>query len=364
MGAAYLVIYVADYEQAALLPLPGAGVPGRQALSMEGTLGGLAYRRVDTVRAARAEPLAPLWIPVLDGVERLGVAEVGFTAPPSEELLADISALLALTAELIVVNGAYSDFFARVRRRKLLSLAAEIQWDLLPPLAYGADRIVITGGLEPAYDIGGDTFDYAVNGDVADLMVLDAVGHGLPAAVLASVAVGAYRHARRNLLDLPDMCHEINEALAQQFGNSQFATGVLARLDLETGRLRWINAGHPPPLILRGSSLVRPPACSPARPLGLQETKAVCCDLRLEPGDRLLLYTDGITEARSPDGQYFGEARLIDFVTTAATHGDPAPETVRRLMRRVLAHQADRLQDDASLVMLEWRAGTEAQLLA
>ena len=107
---------------------------------------------------------------------------------------------------------------------------------------------------------------------------------------------------------------------------------------------------------------MRPPHCPPSRPPGLQEALPARCETRLEAGDRLLLYTDGITEARSPRGEYFGEQRLTDFVAAAAAGGEPAPETVRRLMRHVLIHQADQLQDDASIVVLEWRTGDEAQL--
>jgi serine phosphatase RsbU (regulator of sigma subunit) len=274
----------------------------------------------------------------------------------------DLRALISLVAELLVVNDAYTDLFSRLRRRKTPSLAAEMQWELLPPMSFGTDRVVITGGLEPAYDIGGDSFDYAINGSTVDLVVLDSVGHGLPAAVLASVAVSAYRHARRNVLELPDIAVEVDAAIAAQFGASQFATAVLARLDVATGRLQWINAGHPEPLIVRGPSLVRPPHCPPTRPLGLQASKPASCETRLEPGDRLVLYTDGITEARSPAGEFFGEQRLADFISAAAAAGHPAPETVRRLMRHVLGHQADQLQDDASIVVLEWLTGTEQRL--
>ena len=362
LGVRETVLYLADYEQTTLLPVPGTGVPERQELSIEGTLAGRAFRRVEVVDSAGNHGYR-LWMPLLDGVERLGVAELVLPEEPTADRRDALWAFVTLTAELIVVRDAYSDVFSRLRRRKTLSLAAEMQWELLPPLSFGTDRVVITGGLEPAYDIGGDSFDYAVNGDTAELLVIDSVGHGLPAAVLASVAISAYRHARRNLLDLPDIAAAVDAAIAAQLGSSQFATAVLARLDLDTGRLRWINAGHPEPLILRGSSLVRPPSCPPARPLGLQEGKPVCCEIRLEPGDRLLLYTDGITEARSPDGEFFGEQRLADFISAAVAAGEPAPEMVRRLMRHVLTHQADQLQDDASIVVLEWHTGGELRAL-
>jgi serine/threonine protein phosphatase PrpC len=111
------------------------------------------------------------------------------------------------------------------------------------------------------------------------------------------------------------------------------------------------------------SSTRDPPACPPARPLGLQEDKPACCETRLEPGDRLLLYTDGITEARSPDGEFFGEQRLADFVGAAVAAGEPSPEMVRRLMRHILDHQADQLQDDASIVALEWLTGAPRRVL-
>jgi len=361
LGVRETVLYLADYEQAVLQPLPGAGVPERQELPIERTLAGRAFRRVEVVHSV-AENSYRLWLPLLDGVERLGVIELVLAGEPSDEQHDELRAFVSLVAELTVVNDAYSDVFSRLRRRKTLSLAAEMQWELLPPMSFGTDRVVVTGGLEPAYDVGGDSFDYALNGRTMDLLVIDAVGHGLPAAVLASVAISAYRHARRNRLDLPDIAVEIDAAIATQIGASQFATAVLARLDIGTGRLRWINAGHPEPLIVRGLSLVRLPHCPPSRPLGLQDSKPNYCETRLEPGDRLMLYTDGITEARSPRGEFFGEQRLADFISAAAAAGHPAPETVRRLMRHLLSHQADRLQDDASIVVLEWRTGTERQL--
>src|SRR4051794_19784647 len=160
LGARETVLYLVDYQQLILLPLPGAEVPQRQELPIEGTLAGRAFRRLDAVSHSAADGRHHLWVPLLDGVERLGVAELVFAAEPSADQHDQLFAYVTLVAELLVVNDAYTDLFARLRRRKTLSLAAEIQWQPLPPLTFGTDRLVITGGLEPAYEIGGGVFRY------------------------------------------------------------------------------------------------------------------------------------------------------------------------------------------------------------
>ncbi|MGY5884655.1 PP2C family protein-serine/threonine phosphatase [Modestobacter lacusdianchii] len=295
-------------------------------------------------------------MPLLNGSERLGVLELSFTAPASD--VAHEARLLAdLAAALIVVKDASSDAFSRLRRRRTPSLAAEIQWELLPPLTFSTGRVTIAGALEPAYEIGGDSFDYSVTGDHADVALFDAVGHGLPAAMMASLAVNAYRHARRDRLGLPDIAVVVNDVIAGHFDGSRFVTALLARLDLETGAFAWVNAGHAEPLILREGALIPTPPNPPGRPLGLQEDKPPCRETRLQPGDRLLLYTDGIVEARRPDGESFGEDRLADFLIQAEAAGDPPPETMRRLIRHIMEHQADQLQDDGTAVLLEWHGG-------
>jgi serine phosphatase RsbU (regulator of sigma subunit) len=363
LGALGAVVYLADYELHALVPVPGEGVPTRMPLVIDESLGGEAYRRIDAVHAPEDEGTFRLYVPLLDGAERNGVLEMVYGRPVSEADEQEVRNYASLIAELSVTRDAYSDVFARLRRSRAMTVAAEIQWDLLPPLTFATDRIVISGALEPAYEIGGDTFDYAVNGETAELLVLDAVGHGLPAALLAAAGVGAYRNGRREGRPLPEVAALVDRVIAEQFSGSRFATAVLARLDLGTGELRWVNAGHPPPLIVRDHALVYPPPCRSSLPLGLQQGPAVECTVQLRPGDRVLLHTDGIVEARSPDGEFFGEERLADFVVRAEAAGDAPPEMLRRLMRSVLAHQAGQLQDDASIVVLEWRTGREEQLL-
>ena len=283
----------------------------------------------------------------------LGVLEL-VVPDPTGRLEAEARLLATLLSQLVLTLGAASDTYTQTRRCRTMSLAAEIQWDLLPPLTFADPRVVIAGALEPAYEIGGDTFDYAVIGDMIDLVVLDAIGHGLGAALLASAAVGAYRHGRRGQLDLPAIAGLIDQVIAGQFGAETFATGMLTQLDSSTGRVRWLNAGHPAPMVLRHGHLLHPPGCQPDLALGLQTGKRQTCELALQPGDQVLLYTDGIVEARSPAGEFFGEERLADFVVRSAGVGFPAPETLRRLMREVLTHQADQLQDDASIVVVAW----------
>lgn len=364
LGAVEAVVYLADYEQQHLIAVQGAGAPPRQDIAVDGSVGGLAFRRVEPARSSvRAGGPATLWTPLLDGAERVGVLEVVFPGEVSDRAEEEVRSFASLVAELAVTRDAYSDVFTRLRRSRVMSLAAEIQWELLPPLTFGTERVVISGALEPSYEIGGDTFDYAVNGATVDLMVLDAVGHGLPAALLATAAIGAYRAGRRQEHSLPEMCELMDRVIADQFPGSQFATAVLARLDLDTGRLHWVNAGHPAPLVVRDSAVLPPHPCPSSRPLGLQEGPPRECAVQLRAGDRVLLYTDGIVEARSAEGEFFGEERLADFVVRAEGAGDPAPETLRRLMHSVMAHQAGRLQDDASIVLVEWRTGREDQLL-
>ncbi|WP_233498669.1 PP2C family protein-serine/threonine phosphatase [Blastococcus sp. TF02A-26] len=361
LGAREAVIYLADYAQHALVPLAGEGVPERHEVTIDGSTAGRAFRRVEPVRSPGDGP-ARLWLPMLDGAERIGVVELVTDDEPDERFTEEALTFASLLAEITVTRDAYSDHFARLRRRKPLGLAAEIQWDLLPPLTYASDRVVITGALEPAYDIGGDTFDYAANDPWVDLMVLDAVGHGLPAALLSTAAVGAYRHGRRSGRPLVEIAAAMDAVIAGQFPESRFATAALARLDKRSGVLEWVNCGHPEPLIVRDGALIHPPSCRPARPLGLQAVPPELCSTQLRPGDRVVLYTDGVVEARSPSGEFFGEERLADLIVRAEGAGETPPETMRRLMGSVMQHQEGQLQDDASIVMVEWRTGSEDAL--
>jgi serine phosphatase RsbU (regulator of sigma subunit) len=209
--------------------------------------------------------------------------------------------------------------------------------------------------LEPRYDVGGDAFDYALSETTASLLILDAVGHDLASGLIAATALAAYRSARHAGHGLYEQARTIDEAIIQQFGHRKaFATAVLAELDLGTGKLRYINAGHPPPLIMRGGKVGRTLAGGRRLPLGLGPTELTVGEETLQSQDWLLLHTDGITEARDRTGHFFGDDRLTDFLQREAAAGHPPPETVRRLIKAVLTHQNGELQDDATVLLARW----------
>jgi hypothetical protein len=359
IGARDVVIHLVDQEQRTLVPLPGPGDPELPPLAIDGTVAGRAYRSDRLVGGEDDGGGSQLYVPILDGAERLGVLSL-VLEQPDELALRRCGLLASLVGELVVTKSSYGDGLLRIRRRHEMSLAAEMRWSMLPPVTYVGREVALSGMLEPAYDIAGDAFDYAVNAGVTHLAILDAMGHGLEASMMASLAVSAYRHGRRRDRDLVALYADIDDAIVRQFGAERFVTGQLAQLDGDTGRLRWLAAGHPSPLLLRGSRMVGELECSPGLPMGLGGRPSEVADVQLEPGDRVLFYSDGMVEARSPEGELFGMDRLADLLERAAASEQPLPETCRRLVHSVLEHQVSALQDDATVLLLEWAGSSTA----
>ncbi|MGW6950206.1 PP2C family protein-serine/threonine phosphatase [Streptomyces xanthophaeus] len=136
-------------------------------------------------------------------------------------------------------------------------------------------------------------------------------------------------------------------------------TAVIAELDTRNGQFTWINCGHPPPLLIRdGHVLAGALERTLQPPLGFgfhMPAPPAQEQLRLQPGDRVLMYSDGIAEARSPDGDLYGEKRLADSIIRSTASGDSAPEALRRLVHNLLAYQNQhRLNDDATILLTEW----------
>ncbi len=373
LGVSAARIYLADLEQHDLRALPGGGTPSPAVLPIDSTLAGQAFRAVATRYGPAADAgQRHIWIPLVDGTERLGVLELiaRDAGADSATLLARYRTLASLTGLMVVSKSSYSDTYARTRRSRPMAVQAELVWAFLGPRTFATDQVLVAATLEPAYEVGGDAFDYAMLGDHLHVSIFDAVGHDLAAGLLASVGLASCRSTRRAGGSLPDVAARADETIAQQFGESRFVTALLCDLDVATGLFSWIPCGHPPPLLIRGNRVIRELSRLPQLPLGLADLDLLTgfgaefagpgrpppvYTERLAPGDRLLLYTDGIIEGQAPDGRSFGMQRLTDFFLWDGNGRTPAPETLRQLNRAISDFQQGRLSDDATIVMVEWR---------
>lgn len=375
LGVSGVQVYLADLQQRHLVPLAAADGRAPEVLAVDSTLAGRAFQTI-TVQSGRPGSASQLWIPLVDGTERLGVLALT-VSDSSEAMLARYQTLASLAGMMIASKASYSDTYAQVRRAREMALQAELVWALLPPRTFATDGVLVTATLEPAYEAGGDAFDYSLLGDHLHVSIFDALGHDLGAGLLASVGIASCRSTRRAGGSLASIMARADHAIARQFGQSRFVTALLCDLDLVTGLLRWIPCGHPPPLLIRGNRTVKELDRAPQPPLGLvgvmdrqvqaaHDVEAMAAEYteNLEPGDRVLLYTDGVTEGRAADGTPFGIRRLADFIIRHSSAGLPAPEMMRRLNRAILDYQHGRLRDDATAVLIEWKPDRpERQLL-
>lgn len=360
IGGRDVAVLLQDYDQLTLVPLPGRRLVNEPPAPIDASLAGRAFLSDDLVEQAVTGGVR-VFVPLLDGSDRVGV--LAFTTDRWDDHDRRLARRLAgVLADVLVTKGLYTDRFFQARRSKPMSLSAEMQWALLPPLIMTTPQVALAGILEPAYDVAGDSFDYALNDDVLHLAIIDAMGHGLDAAMMASVAIAAYRHARRGGADLHDHYAAMDHAISSQFSDDHFVTIQMAALDVGSGRLRWVNAGHPRPLLLRGHRVVRTLDSPTTLPLGFGGVDPAVSEEALEPGDRVLFYTDGITEQHVPGGEEFGEDRFVEVLQRVALDGGAVQETVRRLSHALRHARGDATNDDATLFLVEWRGGSADHL--
>ncbi|MHB8293195.1 MAG: PP2C family protein-serine/threonine phosphatase [Acidimicrobiales bacterium] len=342
-------VYVTDYEQRRLVPIVGS--TAAEPIALDGSTGGTAFTTASQAAEA-VEGGWRLWSVVVDGAARLGVIAVT-VAEVDDEARSLADSLAGVTAALLVTRGQCTDAYTVLQRSEAFSLAAEMQWALLPPLSFDSGRVSVAGLIQPAYDVGGDSFDYAVNGDVLDFAVFDAMGHGLESSQLAHLAVSSYRHSRRGGLDLPATYIALDTAIATRGKGESFVTCLLGRLELGSGNLTWVNVGHPLPLLVRDGKVVGPLACAPTLPAGLGGDLAETGRDVLRPGDRLFCVTDGVIDSHRPGGEDFGQQRLLAFLSSLSESRLDAAETVRRLSHRVVDHQGI-LSDDTTAFLVDF----------
>jgi serine phosphatase RsbU (regulator of sigma subunit) len=290
--------------------------------------------------------------PVTERGEVIGLLEFLVPEEPSAQVVAEMSRLAHVLAFVVIANRRHTDLYEWGQRTRPLTLSAEIQHRLLPgPQTCEAGEFTLAGWLEPSAAIAGDTFDFSLARDALHLSITDAMGHGVEAALNATLCVGSLRNARNTGATLLEQTTITNRALAAHALHSDledFVTGLIGRLDLRTGTLELVNAGHVAPYLV-GRGLVAPVELPVDLPLGLFPETAYRSTLHtLEPRDRLVLVTDGMLERNA------GVDLRAAIQDTASLH---PREATRALADRILEATGHRLKDDATILCLDWHGG-------
>ncbi|MFG1644274.1 PP2C family protein-serine/threonine phosphatase [Amycolatopsis sp. NPDC049252] len=351
-----IVVYLADYGQRLLVPLSGDHAAAQQAaLDIETTAAGSAFRRANSVVTRNGER-PTLWTVVLDGVERLGVLEVVPTddSDPEDPLLREQCRWLAgLLGHLVTITTQYGDGLDARRRRRNREFPAEMLWHSLPPLTGATDTVIVGASVAPAYDLRGVGFDYALSENTAQLALFDAGAHRAEASLSVVEALSAYRAARHDGAGLAEQ-HRAVAAVAPGGG---CLTGVLAELDLRTGRLSWLSAGHPAPLLVGdGHATAASGRTGPA--FGTGSALPPISTHHLAPEELVALVCRGVTEAPNSSGEPFGRENLIGFLARDAATLLP-PEAARLLVKAVSGHASDVFHQDVGVLLARWTPGDD-----
>lgn len=263
----------------------------------------------------------------------------------------DLEGFVGQAALALELASGYTDVLHAARRRKEIQPAAEIQEELLPPRLARIDGAELAGGVLPSYDVGGDFFDYAGNAEGLWLTIADAAGKGNSAAALSALAVGALRAARRGGAGLEETVRIVHETLMGS-ETDRFLTGVFGCWDVRTRQLRWINCGHPAPLVLRADGSVDTLSEQRTYPLGIlaEHRSFPVVSAPVGPGERLVLYSDGVTERRTRNHGFFGVSGITE-VLSGLQHLSAAA-VARAVQDAVIAASPAPLRDDATLLIL------------
>ncbi|MFF0304133.1 PP2C family protein-serine/threonine phosphatase [Streptomyces sp. NPDC004562] len=352
-GATSVDLYLADY---ALLTLqrvrsgegPAESVPAR------GSSAGRAFGAQEPFVEKLGGGEARLHLPVTVRGDRLGVLTVTMSSfDRAEEARGDLTDIAQVLGHEIVVADRDTDLYMRTRRADRLTLAAEMQWQLLPGRSCAGPEYALGAQLEPAYAIYGDNFDWSADAERLMLYVTNGMGEGIEASLLTNLGINALRNARRAGLSIGDQAALADQAVFAQYRGEAYISVLLVDLELRTGRLRVVDAGSPRMMRLRGRT-VTPVDLEAQLPLGMfEETDYVAHEVDLAPGDRLLFASDGVYAVCAPGGEEYGERALARAIVSTSLL--PAAEVPRAVLRELAGHRGgSEPADDALVVCLDW----------
>lgn len=292
--------------------------------------------------------------PITERGDAMGLLEVALDHEPDADAVGHIGAAAHALAYILIASRRHTDVYERAQRDVVFSLAAEVQRRLLPS-AYTLEggHFTLAGWLEPAHNVGGDTFDYSLDREYLHASITDAMGHGVEAALLATLVVGSLRNSRRGAAGPAEQADAANVAMRETARSDQFVTGQILRIRLADGSLEFVNAGHPSPYLLRSGAASEVDLRDPQPPFGITRGTYEVRSAQLRPGDRIVLVTDGYLERN---------AVRLDLSELLSTSVDRHPrEVVRELAGKVLAATDGNLLDDATILCIDWYGPPEAR---
>lgn len=355
--AQHVAVLITNFSGDALMRMShvartDARSPGRNERVESVPLSNSVYQQVLFTQRRELVEAADGWlalVPITERGDAIGILEVAFSAEPDADVLDELVAATHAWAYVLIASRRHTDLFEWAQRDLPFSVSAEIQRRLLP-LSYTAETgpLTLAGWLEPSHDVGGDTFDYSLDRDYAYVSITDAMGHDTPAALLATLAVGALRNRRRSLASPAEQADAANDVV-HAHTPGQFVTGLLMRILLSDGTVEIVGAGHPAPFLAREGD-VTSLTLTTQLPMGLATSEYQTDTVTLVPGDRLLMVTDGYLERL--DGR-------LDVEKFMRSTLDRHPRQVtRELGRAVREVTGGRLQDDAAALCVDWYGPT------
>ncbi|WP_435813090.1 PP2C family protein-serine/threonine phosphatase [Streptomyces werraensis] len=296
------------------------------------------------------------------GVGALAIALGASIAYRHDMALPHLAVVLAALVTVTLAGTLASAL--RARRERVLaavrSVAETAQHALLQPVpeTVGPFQVAVRYSAAAAEArIGGDLYALVPTPHGVRMIVGDVRGKGLPAVGTAALVLGVFREAAYDEPELLDVVGRIERSLARNLGGDDFVTAVVAGCP-EPGRLETVNCGHAPPLLIRGTEVTAVEPVHPAPPLGLRALSEDTPRLQVvsfDDGDQLLLYTDGVTEARDAGRAFYP---LADGLTRSLRDGPD--RTLAALHQDLLDHVGGRLHDDAALLLLRRPAAAQA----
>ncbi len=305
-----------------------------------------------------------LCVPILHRDEILGVVYGDRITQSAAYTAEDVDFLAAIARQVGVGLANLRLFKEHIEAEKMyleIERARTIQRELLPATPLDVGRMVLAGYNEPSSAVGGDYFDYFELGEGrVGLIIADVTGHGLPAALMMATLKGAVRLALTADVPLLELVARLNRQVCLDTTSGVFVTAILGRLDLASGVIEYVNAGHPGPLLLRGPT-VSSHEDGRALPLGVELEERFHVQ-QIDPGDDLdgvLFYTDGLIEAESPDGRMLDVAPVMDILATLPER--TADAVLRATLSVVKKHLAStKNRDDLTLMAIQYTPSAPA----